>query len=241
MGDDGSVVAPARSASAHRVTEVAHVAVDVWLRRPSDVPDGTGILDEHERRTLAGLVSLRAAEAYAAAHALARRAVADVAGCAVSEVRFERTCSTCGAQHGRPTLPDLPGISVSLTRRDGLVGVAVADGIPLGVDVESVGSTGFAGFPDMALHELERPQEVDGPQLVQRATAWTRKEAALKALGIGLRVDPSQVRAPADGVPTDVDGHGAWVTAADVVVPWAGHCAAVAVAGRARTVVVRMR
>jgi len=219
------------------------VAVDVWVRRPADVPDGRDLLDELERRTLAGLVSSPSAAAYAAAHVLARRAVADVAGCGAAQVRFDRTCPGCTEQHGRPTLPDLPGIHVSLTRTVDLVAVAVTRAVSVGVDVESLDATDFPGFSGTALHPDERPTQeasVD-EQSEQRARAWTRKEACLKALGIGLRTDPTQLTTPPDGIPTDVDGRGSWVTVTDVPLAWPGHAAAVAVAIRASHIDVRMR
>ena len=203
--------------------------VDVWVRRAVDVPGGQDLLDEHERRSLASAVASRQARAYAAAHALARRAVAQVAGGSPAEVRFDRTCPECGGQHGRPTLPDVPDVWVSLSRTEEVVAVAVS-ALPVGVDVESAERARFAA---VALHPGERAEDP--------ARSWTRKEAALKALGTGLRTDPASLRTPPDGIPTDLAGDGTWVTVRDVPVPWPGHAVAVAVAGRADPLEVRTR
>jgi 4'-phosphopantetheinyl transferase len=215
----------------------------VWVRRPGDVPDGVGLLDEHERRTLVGFRSAATAHAYAAAHALARRAVAEVAGCGAAGVRIDRTCLECGAQHGRPTLPDLPLLHLSLSRADTLVAVAVTRAGPVGVDVEPVAATDFPGFPDVALHPAEW-DHVEGRPLertLRRARAWTRKEACLKALGVGLRTDPALVPTPPCEGSTDLDGTGSWVTVTDVPVPWPDVAVAVALAGRAAGMDVRVR
>ena len=205
--------------------------VDVWVRRAVDVPGGQDLLDDHEHARLASAVAPGQARAYAAAHVLARRAVAQVAGGSPAQLRFDRTCPACGEEHGRPTLPDLPDVWVSLSRTEEVVAVAVS-GLPVGVDVESGERARFTGFAAVALHPGERAEDP--------ARSWTRKEAALKALGTGLRTDPTSLRTPPDGIPTDL-GDGAWVTVRDVPVPWPGHAVAVAVAGRADPLEIRMR
>ncbi len=206
------------------------VWVDLWVRRAADVPDGRALLDEHERQQLAAKIAPHHAQAYAAAHALARRAVGQVAGVSPAALRFDRTCWACGEQHGPPTLPELPDLHVSLSRTDEVVAVAVS-ALPVGVDVEGDDRTRFDGFDAVALHPDDRDE--------RPTTSWTRKEAALKALGVGLRVDPASLRTPPDGIPTVLDGLGAWVTVRDVSVPWPGHSAAVAVVGQALEVRIR--
>lgn len=207
--------------------------VDVWLRRVADVPDGAALLDPGERTRLAGLRS-EDKQSYAAGHVLLRRAVARVAGddtpAAAAAVRFDRTCSVCGEQHGRPTLPGLPGLHVSLSRTRTHVAVALAEA-PVGVDLELVAATCFDGFDSVALH----PDDLDALSgdvpfgADPRAAAWVRKEAALKALGTGLRKDPAGVRSPLSGIPTDLLGDGTRVTVRDVPTPWPTVAAAVAV------------
>jgi 4'-phosphopantetheinyl transferase len=155
-----------------------------------------------------------------------------VAGISPAGLRFDRTCPTCGAQHGRPTLPDLPGLHVSLSRTAELVAVAVGR-LPVGVDVEERARTLVAGFAAVATH----PDDGDEDPV----RSWTRKEAALKALGTGLRADPASVRTPPDGIPVDLCRDGAWVTVRDVPVSWPGYLVAVAVADRADPLEVHLR
>ena len=218
----------------------------MWVRRVADIPDGRDLLDDHERGTLARIVPPSAALAYAAGHVLARRAVAGVVGSPPSSLRFDRTCTTCGAPHGRPVLVGTRGIELSLSRCDDWVAVGIST-VPVGIDIESTQDVRFPGFPDVALHEDER--DVVEPStdvlLRRRAVSWVRKEAALKSLGIGLRMDPAELRTPPSGIPNDVLGDAAAqvapVTVHDLELPWPEAAAAVAIAGRARRVDVRQR
>ena len=74
---------------------------------------------------------------------------------------------------------------LSLSRAPGLVVAAVSTAGPVGVDVEPAGSARFPGFEDVAAH----PQEGSRDPTV----SWVRKEAALKATGWGLAIDPQVV------------------------------------------------
>lgn len=222
------------------------VSVDVWVRRVADLPDGRDLLDDHERATLARMVPPSAAMAYAAGHVLARRAVASVVGSPPASLRFDRTCTTCGAAHGRPVLVGARDVELSLSRCDDWVAVAISTALPVGIDIESIQAVRFPGFRDVALHPDER--EVVEPRtdilLRRHAVSWVRKEAALKSLGIGLRTDPAGLRTPPSGIPTDVIGVGAarvTVTVHDLALPWPETAAAVALAGQARRVDVRQR
>ncbi|MCU1538226.1 MAG: 4-phosphopantetheinyl transferase superfamily protein, partial [Humibacillus sp.] len=122
---------------------------------------------------------------------LARDVLGRVVGVDPSALTFARTCDRCGQQHGPPRLVGHPKVQVSLARTAGLVAVAVSTVGPVGVDVELVAATDFAGFDAVATHPADRSGAVDR---LGRARGWVRKEAALKALGVGLRADPATVR-----------------------------------------------
>jgi 4'-phosphopantetheinyl transferase len=240
---------PATPSETRRDPRGPVAAVDVWVRRVTDILDGRDLLDDDERATLARIVAPSAAMAYAAGHVLARRAVASVVGSPPSSLRFDRTCTTCGAPHGRPVLVGSAGLEVSLSRSHDFVAVAISTALPVGIDIESIQAVSFAGFPDAALHPDEREAlDTTSPRrLRRRAVTWVRKEAALKSLGIGLRRDPAGLRTPPSGIPTDLLGDGAdnqvtaMVTVHDLALPWPEAAAAVAVAGQAIRVGVRQR
>ncbi len=220
--------------------------VDVWVAAagervgPLDVP---GVLDEIERARLDELTHAATARAYLALHSLARQVVGSIIGAPPQAVRFDRTCPVCGGPHGRPTVVDHPGLHVSLTRTSALVGLAVTTVGAVGIDIEQVAAATFAGFDEVALHPGEREPGglPTGRGGRANATAWVRKEAALKALGTGLRTDPATFRTPPTGILTVVVPGTEPLTVTDLVLAGAAartHVAAVAVAGASAEVVM---
>jgi 4'-phosphopantetheinyl transferase len=109
-------------------------------------------------------------------------------------------CPRCGSDaHGRPHLLATAAVRrpayVSLARARDLSVASITDAGPVGVDVEAEGAADFAGFEDVALHPGERATTP-----ADSTRAWVRKEALLKAYGLGLAVDPSDVRLGDDGL-----------------------------------------
>ncbi|MDN4645426.1 4'-phosphopantetheinyl transferase family protein [Arthrobacter sp. PsM3] len=134
------------------------------------------------------------------------------------------SCPDCGTgpelDHGRPgyRLDGAPaGLSLSLSRSRGWALLAAGgpqgpgalgpsapgfgtqdNGATVGIDLEHSSGVVFPGFDDVALTPAER-QLLAGlaPDRAApwRTAAWARKEALLKARGIGLRVDPASVEA----------------------------------------------
>jgi 4'-phosphopantetheinyl transferase len=110
-------------------------------------------------------------------------------------VVFDRTCR-CGAQHGKPVLPDGPGFSLS--HAGDLVGVAVRPDGAVGLDVEQVRAV--ADLDALAGHvrsPVERTRDGLCPPAFFRT--WTRKEALLKATGEGLASPMTAITLAADG------------------------------------------
>ena len=147
---------------------------------------------------------------YAASHALfrllaARRLGLTPADAAGLDVR--RRCAGCGSTgHGKPSIE---GVALSLSRSHGTVMAASApEGASLGADIERVPAEVFAGFDDYVLAPEERtwPDAVTAAEPTDpdpadaeltdagRIRLWVAKEAALKASGVGLALDPSSVR-----------------------------------------------
>ena len=139
-----------------------------------------------------------------------------VLGSAPGALSLDRRCPACGgADHGRPAVRGADGavgpetgagrrLDVSLSRAGATVAVALSFAGPVGIDIESVAAVGRAGFDDVAFSpvELAALSELPAGHADRtRAETWTAKEAALKAVGVGLRVDPRvlTVRLPRSG------------------------------------------
>jgi len=142
-------------------------------------PGGRALARSAARRARAGAAGRFRREVdaarYLAAHALTRVVLGDRLARDPADLVFDRTCR-CGEPHGKPTLAGGPGFS--FTHAGAVVGVAVLDGGPVGLDVEPV-----RAMPDLdgVARHVGAPAE---PAAFFRA--WTRKEALLKATGDGL-------------------------------------------------------
>ena len=150
---------------------------------------------------------------------------------------FERTCATCGShRHGKPSVVDGTGLSVSLSYAGGLALVGLSWSGEVGVDVEEVDESDFDGFNAVTLADVEVPalDALSGDDLrLARARVWARKESVLKATGHGLVVDPRQVvvsgpRSPRPGGLARPAPAAGPVQMADLDVGEANHLAAVA-------------
>lgn len=144
-------------------------------------------------------------DAFTLARALLRGALATLLGSSPEQVSLRAVCA-CGRPHGQVHVATDgprggPRLHVSVTRSGPDVAVAVA-ALPVGVDVTSVAAVSRAPLADVALGPDEAAwwagDVTDRPHAIARA--WARKEAALKALGTGLGLDPSAVDVRADEV-----------------------------------------
>ncbi|GAB4009836.1 4'-phosphopantetheinyl transferase family protein [Nocardioides ultimimeridianus] len=206
----------------------------VWSLTTASIPEPELVearkwLDTDELTQAASYVRAELRRPYEIAHAAARRIVGAALGVAPESVRWGRhACPRCGEPHGRPRVEGAD-LEFSLSHTPGLVLVALADA-PVGIDAERCpepeGLTGLVGVlhPDEAAEvaAAETPEEA-----AQRFTrAWTRTEAYLKGLGVGLGRDPQIDYLGSGEVPTRViDG---WEVR-DVTVP-EGYAGAVALA-----------
>lgn len=188
-----------------------------------DLAVGRAWLDGAERARSAtyGRADLR--RTYDAAHAMARWAVGAALGAHPAEVRWGRhDCPGCGAAHGRPR-PEGVSLEFSLSRTSTWAVVAVAH-VPVGIDVEQhpVDALALAH----CLHPLEHAEiRADPAEAGLRfSRVWTRTEAYLKGLGIGLARHPGSDYLGSDAAPHRRLGE--WLIC-DVVAP-PGSSAAVA-------------
>jgi 4'-phosphopantetheinyl transferase len=170
----------------------------VWALTTESVPEreldqARAWLDDAERTQAASYVRAELRRPYEIAHAAARRIVGAATGVAPQAVRWGRhPCPRCGEPHGRPRIEGAD-LEYSLTHTPGLVLVALADA-PVGIDAEQCpepgGLAGLLGVlhPDEAAEVAAAETPAEAAQRFTRA--WTRTEAYLKGLGVGLGRDP---------------------------------------------------
>ncbi|UUU22848.1 4'-phosphopantetheinyl transferase family protein [Streptomyces sp. DSM 40750] len=173
-------------------------AVHVWHGRVPDecTPDDLALLDDEELRLVRGRRPPLQAH-YAGAHAVLRRLLADhYLGGPPGAIRFGRhICPACGDRtHGRPRIVrPATSLEFSLSRSGPHWALAVTAGGNIGVDIESGHDFAPEGVSELALSDLELARlralehEDDRRQFFLRS--WTRKEAVLKAVGIGIVTD----------------------------------------------------
>ncbi|GAB2502280.1 4'-phosphopantetheinyl transferase family protein [Nocardiopsis aegyptia] len=182
----------------------APLAPTVWWARTSDADSRLlHLLDEGELARNARFRQQADRDRHLLGRSLARLALADLAGCPPEKVTFDLRCRSCedkertGARggdaepHGKPH-PSGPaqGLEISVSHSGDWVGLAVSEGVPVGIDVEGVSAArDVEGLADYTLAEAERRAWLLLPA-EERVSAffgyWARKEALLKATGLGL-------------------------------------------------------
>lgn len=176
----------------------------MWWAHTSTASDRLlRLLTEQERARNARFRLQADRERHLLGRALARLVLAEYAGCPPEKVEFDLRCRSCedktrtgagaaeGSPHGKP-VPVGParGWEISVSHSGEWVALALAEGTPVGVDVERVSdSRDLAGLAAYTLADAER-QAWDALPEAHRVEAffgyWARKEALLKATGLGL-------------------------------------------------------
>ncbi|MER5768054.1 4'-phosphopantetheinyl transferase superfamily protein [Streptomyces sp. NPDC001985] len=168
-------------------------------------------------------------DAYAVAHVTLRRLLGERLGRSPESVELaRRPCSQCGGPHGRPVVPGDP-VHFSLSHTEGMVVIALAPA-PVGVDTETLPAPGTVAEIMDQLHPREHSELAALPAAERPlafARCWTRKEAVLKASGVGLNERLSRTYVGAGPRPatdtgwllTDVPTDPGWAAAVAVRAP----------------------
>ncbi|WP_329475187.1 4'-phosphopantetheinyl transferase superfamily protein [Kribbella sp. NBC_01484] len=166
------------------------MTVEVWWAGIDQARDEFAVdLDEDEQRRLAAYRRDEDKARFLLGCTMVRRLLAARFSLPAAKVRLDRSCPDCGKPHGKIRAD---GVELSVTHSGELVGVAIGDH-PVGLDVEKVD-------PDLDIDAVGRlclaPEEMRGLARydgIARAKAftrvWTRKEAVVKATGVGVRAD----------------------------------------------------
>ncbi|WP_020670070.1 4'-phosphopantetheinyl transferase family protein [Amycolatopsis nigrescens] len=121
---------------------------------------------------------------------LAKTVVGELLGLAPGEVEFDATCADCGKPHGPPRVTGA-SVTFSISHSGDRIGLAMADGVPVGLDVETATRRADDSLISYALSEAEAAA-LAGLEPAAKSTAfftyWTRKEALMKATGRGLKI-----------------------------------------------------
>lgn len=140
----------------------------------------------------------RAADRFLARRAILRSRIAESNGCDPMKVELVRE------GRGRPRVTGLPDFEFNTSHSEDSFMIASSREAVLGIDVESE-----RAIPerDSLLQRICHPDErarLDGTGAVSSIRfleLWTRKEAVVKALGLGLKLDPARVSVPVDDGP----------------------------------------
>ncbi|MFS8048031.1 4'-phosphopantetheinyl transferase family protein [Rhizobium sp. BR 314] len=157
------------------------------------------LLSEPERHRAAAFRSIEARRLFVAGRFLCRHILGSRLGCAPQALSIATTPS------GRPYLPDHPDIDFNISHTRDLVALAINHGGRIGIDIErhdAFSETEAFEIMPMILseHELDQVRQLE-PRHRRDAflACWVRKEAALKCLGLGFRIDPQTVTVAPNG------------------------------------------
>ncbi|GKQ35462.1 4'-phosphopantetheinyl transferase superfamily protein [Streptomyces sp. A012304] len=187
----------------------------LWWARRGDARAGLlRLLDPVERRRYEATVGPADRDRFLVGCALSRHALGELLGLPPAEVPLRRVCPRCGGPHGKVTLDaGHPDVDLSVTHSGTLIGVAVCRGAAVGLDAEEWPAGPVEGLPDIdsaarvALTDTERTALYARPAAERPAAflrTWTRKEAVLKALGVGLRAPLRRLEVSAPEAPPTV-------------------------------------
>ncbi len=119
--------------------------------------------------------------------------------------------------NGKPSLGPASALTFNISRSSGLVLAGVRLTAPVGVDCELARMfDDMDGVADLSFTQAERAwieHGVESP-VARFFKLWTRKEAVVKAIGLGLQIPLNSFEVLADdvavAVSTVVPGHGRW-------------------------------
>lgn len=180
-----------------RVSDPPCADVVVWWASVDDVrPAHVDLLDGLERARRERYLRQVDRDRFTLGVAMTRTALGALLGRPPAEVMLNRSCDGCGAPHGPPR-PVGSSARVSVSHGGMRVAVAVTEIGGVGVDVEALEpGPDVAGLRDGVLAAAESAGLERLPARLRSGgflSYWTRKEAALKATGDGLRVNPDQL------------------------------------------------
>jgi 4'-phosphopantetheinyl transferase len=163
----------------------------VWWSTPlPEAAEYLALLDPLERERHTAYRQQADRRRFLTGRVLAKTVVADLLGVAATAVRLDASCPDCDKQHGRPRVPGAE-LALSISHSGERIGLAVTPGPDVGLDVEAGRHHTEDSLISYVLNDTELAA-LDRLEPSARGDAfltyWTRKEAAMKATGRGLRI-----------------------------------------------------
>jgi 4'-phosphopantetheinyl transferase len=170
---------------------------DLWRVPVRPRPGWWGLLDDTERARARRLAGSPAQDVLVTSRGAQRLVAARYLGTEPATVTVARDCAHCGdPAHGRPRLAGAD-LDWSVSHTDRWLLIAVVGAGLVGVDIEGAAPTlDVDGLARATLTDVERRAWTGLPGPARRTgllRAWTRKEAAMKLTGLGLRAPANQV------------------------------------------------
>lgn len=181
-----AMIDPATVGQAERSAGSARLAVQIWLVDLTRLPVNAtteACLDTNERSRAERFRFPADAQRFVAAHVALRQILAERVGLPAESLIFETNA------YGKPFLIQAPDLSFNLSHSGDVGLCALAERGELGVDVERVRALDDLDMAERFFSEQEYQTLRELP-VPMRASAffacWTRKEAYIKAKGLGL-------------------------------------------------------
>ncbi len=218
--------------------ERASVACLVLWAPALDRAEIRGLMSAGERARYERFAEPADRARFASARALVRTAMGRATGVAPDLVRFDRRCRYCEGPHGKPRVPGA-AVKFSLSHSGGRVALALAAHAEPGVDVERISARPIARLAPRVLSAaelLDLEAVAPGDRSAAYHTYWTRKEAILKAVGLGLSSSLRGITVSAPDRPAELTRWEADFSPPDIAMsdlrPGPGYTAALAVETR---------
>jgi 4'-phosphopantetheinyl transferase len=184
------------------VTSPAPVELNILICSLDELPADASVLDAREIRRAGRLQNDVDRRRFVAARAALRRELGERLEADPAELEFSREpCGQCGGLHGRPIVLRPGGslarraelhFSLSHSGNHGLLAISQA---PVGADIEALPDAGTAQRLSALMHPREQARILSAPEEAQPTLftrLWCRKEAYLKALGVGFAHDSTE-------------------------------------------------
>lgn len=196
------------SLTAHRILEIRENHVDVWFAdfHQPDLPleRFTAILDDTERSRMASFKFEHLRHQFAYAHGLLRMLLSRYVQCDPKTLVFKI------GSHGKPELADVADLSFSLSHSGWGVALAIARNMEIGLDIEQIKPIDerrslierFFSAQELVLYDKTLSAEQESAFF----RLWTRKEAFIKGLGLGLSYPLNNFSVGID-IPITLNGH----------------------------------